>query len=134
MNHTDLQCTGPNAWTIIGLAQTAVSAPSQLDAEVPEGTREAASGPEDVHLTNICHTITACFAISIGTHGHLSNTMKRPNESNDKSICNIKEDSQPHFRAYALTYHHIITSSTSLQQSPLTLTDAGIEEMIVRGR
>jgi hypothetical protein len=40
--------------------------------------------------------------------------MKRPNESTAKSICNIKGDSQPHLRAYASTYHHIITSSTSL--------------------
>jgi hypothetical protein len=113
MNHTNLRCIRPNAWAINGLAQTAVSAPSQLDAEVARRTREAASRPEDAHLTDICHTITACFAISIGTHGHLSNTMKRPNESTAKSICNINEDSQPRLRAYALTYHHIITSSTS---------------------
>jgi hypothetical protein len=25
-------------------------------------------GAEDAHLTNICHTTTACFAISFGTH------------------------------------------------------------------
>jgi hypothetical protein len=79
------------------------------------GHEKVKFGPQDAHLKHTCHHDHGLLRhILWNTHGHLSNTMKRPNESNGKSISNIKEDSQPRLRAYASTYHHIITSSTSL--------------------